>query len=167
MGNIVSFPVCFEFIAISIGQFGVGIFFGGEERIGGFLGEFDSSGTEERDDRVSDRSLSPERCSRVGDIETIIRRWVGSCFNHGDIETFRYISKVGYSGTITGSARVSIETYESYGSEYGKYSDDDDEFDESEGRGTLLGLYDRFLVCVHRVSVSEIRIYVVVGGDRS
>jgi len=132
VGNTVSFPVCFEFIAISIGQFGVGIFFGGEERIGGFLGEFDSSGTEERDDRVSDRSLSPERCSRVGDIETIIRRWVGSSFNHGNIETFGYIGKVGYSRAITGSARERSKLNKAYGSEDDEYSDDDDKLNKGE-----------------------------------
>ena len=130
--NAVPFPINFEFIDIAIGEFGVGIFFGGKQRIGGFLGEFDSSGTKKRDDRVSDRSLSPESSSGVGNGETIIGIWVGSSFNHGDIETFGYIGKVGYSRAITGSARERSKLNKAYGSEDDEYSDDDDKLNKGE-----------------------------------
>ena len=129
----VSFVVRFDLVSFPFGKARVGVL-GVFEGVYRLLVESSSRyGTlEVLHDGGAYGSLVPYHSSGVGDREGVIGRRVASRSNHAEIEGLGNLGGVSDTGGVTGFAGVSSYREESYGTEYGKYSNDYDKLDESE-----------------------------------
>lgn len=129
--HTVPFPIRLDLVPVSEGEFGVDVFFGYGEGIGGFLGEAHSpSGNNSLHDGISHGSLIPEDSSQVGDGEGAIGSGVVSRFDVGDIQTLGEIGQIGNAGRIPGITGIASKVEKRDCSEDHKDGDDDDKFNQ-------------------------------------